>query len=113
MKNVILTTLILALASCASSSGVVPMGKDTFFITRRGGSGFEGRGTLKVDVIREATEYCTSTGKQFQVVGIEESKAAWDYPRAEIQFMCLSADDPELTRPKLVKAPQISVEIKK
>jgi len=105
----------LALASCASNSGVVPIGKDTYLVSRQAATGFTGSGTLKGDAIREATDFCESRKKTLQVVSTQEAQPPFilaNFPKAEVQFMCLDANDPELGRPKLQKTPDTVVEVK-
>jgi hypothetical protein len=50
----ILIVICIALFGCASNSGVVPMGNDTYMVSRQAASGFSGMGTLKADAIKEA-----------------------------------------------------------
>jgi hypothetical protein len=100
------TVVILAaatLSGCATNSGVVPMGPDTFMVSRQAASGFSGMGSLKADAYREAGEFCLKTGKTVRVISTNESQPPYifgNFPRAEVNFMCLSSGDPELTRPK-------------
>ena len=104
-----------ALASCASNSGVVPIGQDTYLVSRQAATGFGGSGTLKADAVREATEFCAGRKKVLQVVSTQEAQPPYilaNFPKAEVQFMCLDANDPELGRPKLRKTPDTVVEIK-
>lgn len=106
----------LLAASCASSSGVVPMGPDTFMISKQAGSGFSGLGSLKADAYREAGEYCIKGGKSARVTASRESQPPYvfgNFPRAEIEFMCLSPGDPELTRPKMTPTSDTVIEIRK
>jgi len=56
-----------------------------------------------------------STGKSLQVINTYEASPPYvlaNFPKAEIQFMCLDAKDPELNRPKLKKEADIAIEIK-
>lgn len=46
--------VLLVLSGCASNSGVVGTGPDTFMVSRQAATGFSGLGTLKADAIREA-----------------------------------------------------------
>jgi len=114
MKKSIISTVIF-LAGCASNSGVMPIGQDTYMVSRQAATGFSGSGTLKSEAFQEANEYCTNLGKSIQVVNTSESSPPYvlgNFPKAEIQFMCLSAKDAELTRPKLKKEADAVVEIK-
>ena len=114
MKIAIIAAIVL-LAGCASNSGVIPIGKDTFMVSRQAATGFSGSGTLKAEAFQEASQYCTNLGKSLQVVSTHEASPPYilaNFPKAEIQFMCLDAKDAELNRPKLRKEPDSIVEIK-
>jgi hypothetical protein len=84
-------------------------------VSRQAGTGFFGPGTLKVDALREANEFCQSMGKLVQVVRTEETKPPFVFtnvPKAEVQFMCLNEGDPDFVRPNLNQGPDTSVEKK-
>lgn len=105
--------LLLLLSGCASNSGVVPIGKDTFLVSRQAATGFTGMGTLKADAIREANAYCVSQKKIVQVVHTEDAHPPFvlgNFPKTEVQFMCLDASDPDVTRPKMHKDPDVVIE---
>lgn len=84
---------LLALATgCASNSGVVPMGQDSYFVSRQAATGFGGAGTLKAEVLREAGQHCTTLNKSIQVVSLTEAKPpfiAGNFPKADLQFRCI------------------------
>ena len=91
MKITILALLSL-LVGCAANSGVVPMGPDTYFVSRQAATGFSGSGTLKAEVLTEAGQYCISRKKTVQVVNTTEAKPPFifgNFPKAEIQFKCM------------------------
>jgi hypothetical protein len=116
MKNFLLLTMCLFLIGCAANTGVVPIGQDTFMVSRQAATGFSGPGNLKAEAFREANEYCISKGKSLQVVSTTETGPPYifgNYPKAEIQFMCLDLNDPELKRPKLRKEADTVVEERK
>ena len=104
----------LSLAGCASNSGVRPIGPDTFMVSRQAATGFSGLGTLKADALDEAKRYCAGQKKELQVVSTNESKPPYllgNFPRAEVQFMCLNSTDPELARPKLQPQPDVAIQV--
>jgi len=106
----------LILTGCAASSGVVPIGKDTYMSSKQAATGFGGLGNLKSELFSDAARYCATEGKTVQVVNTSENAGPYilgNYPRAEIQFMCLHAGDAELQRPKLQKAPDTVIEMRK
>ncbi len=82
----------LLLAGCASNSGVVPMGNDTYMVSRQAASGFSGMGTLKADAMREAYTQCQKTGKRVEVIETIDAKPPYifgNFPKTEIRFMCV------------------------
>jgi hypothetical protein len=112
-KGLLLFTM---LAGCASNSGIVLIGPDTYMVSRQAATGFSGSGTLKAEAFGEANRYCLSQKRTLQVVNTNEATGPFvlgNFPKAEVQFMCLDAGDPELTRPKLRKEPTSVVEIRK
>jgi hypothetical protein len=115
MKEVYFS-LALLLAGCASNSGVVPIGPDTFMVSRQAATGFSGSGTLKAEAFHEANQYCLDHKKQLQVVQTAEAQPPYvftNFPKAEVQFMCLDANDPELVRPKPRKEADTVLEMQK
>ena len=114
-KLILLFVAMLIVSGCAANSGVVPIGPDTFMVSRQAATGFSGLGTLKADAFQEANEYCLSQNKYIRVVNTSESAPPYvwgNFPRAEVQFMCLDKSDVELTRPKMEKAPDTVIQIK-
>lgn len=103
-------------AGCASSSGVVPIGPDTYMVSRQAATGFSGMGTLKADAFKEADTFCKSEGKVLQVVRTQDAQPPFifgNFPKTEVEFMCLTKGDPELGRPKLRKEADIVIEVRK
>ena len=116
MKNILFLTLVLFLIGCAANTGVVPIGQDTFMVSRQAATGFSGSGNLKAEAFREANQFCINQGKSLQVVNTSESGPPYilgNFPKAEIQFMCLDPNDPEFKRPKLRKEADTVIEERK
>lgn len=108
--------LAILLVGCASNSGVVPIGQDTFMVSRQAATGFSGSGTLKAEAFKEAYQYCLNQKKTLQVVNTTEAQPPYifgNFPKAEIQFMCLDPSDSELARRKLKKEADRVIEIRK
>jgi hypothetical protein len=105
-----LILLIAALAGCGtvpSSSGVLPLGPDTYRISARASMGAEAQ-SQKMAVL-EGQQYCKTVGREFMVIGTKVLKASGGY---EVTFRCLKANDPELVRPNLEKAPDTVIQIR-
>jgi hypothetical protein len=116
MRSLYLCLSTLLLTACASHTGVVPMGRDTFMIAKQQATGFPGLGNMKAEIIGEGSRHCAAQGKEFQIVATNETQPPYilgNYPRSEITFMCLASGDPELQRPRLRKTPDTVIEVRK
>jgi hypothetical protein len=116
VKKITSLMFVILMGGCASHTGVVPMGKDTFMIAKQQATGFPGLGNMKAEIIGEGSMYCSNQGKEFQIVSTHETQPPYilgNYPRSEIQFMCIARGDPEHQRPKLVKTPDTVIELRK
>jgi len=109
MKNIILIAATTILSACAHS-GVVSIGPDTYMIANSEW-GFTSGGVQKAKVMKEASDYCNSIGKQMIPISTSQNDVAWGKtPSAEVQFRCLSQGDPELKRPTLEPIPATVIE---
>ncbi len=92
--RVVLGLVILCVAGCASNSGVVPMGNDTYMVSRQAASGFSGMGTLKADAMKEAYAQCQKSGKSVEVLETIDAKPPYifgNFPKTEIRFRCVAS----------------------
>jgi hypothetical protein len=104
----------LGMIGCASNSGVVSMGQNTYMVTRQAATGFSGSGTLKAEALEEASAYCEAHGIQLKVVAITESKPPYilaNFPKAEVVFKALNAGDPELKADAIVDPTGIQLKV--
>jgi hypothetical protein len=96
--------LFVGLVACASAadskSSMVPLGDNTFRITRKATSGFNRDvDALKAEAQDDAEKYCASLGKKIKIVSLTADKPliAMGYVKAMIVFKALDAQDPEIT----------------
>lgn len=108
-----IATFIATLAGCATSSQIVPIGKDTYMLNREAATGFAGTANVKIQAISEAGQYCQKEGKQLRVVGTHEIPGGVGrFSAAEVQFMCLNASDADFNRSPLKPLPTAVIEVK-
>jgi|SRR5450432_3052268 len=82
---------ISLVAGCASTSGVVPLGGDTYLISRSE-KGFDTTGSrVKADSLKEANQFCASKGKQLEVTKATDRDMVpfKSDAQAEIEFRCV------------------------
>lgn len=84
--------LSLGLLGCASNSGIVSIGPDTYFVSRQAATGFSGMGTLKAEALGEAGQFCGAKGRKLQVLGESDARPPFilgNFPKTEIKFACV------------------------
>jgi len=105
----IILGLIVATTGCASSTGVLPFGKDTYTLnttvhfTRGGPSG------AKTSGLQEASAHCVKLGKYMLPVSTESGRYG-EYATYDVVFRCLSEDDPDNIRPDWQRSPDVVIE---
>ena len=113
MKPVITFITVLALTSCASSSGVIKIGPDTYTISTSASPGKGGIPAAKRIAYQEASEECAKRG-DLEIFTLSEkvSSPTWTegMARMELNFRCLRSDDPEFHRQKLQSSPDQIIE---
>jgi len=104
--------LSVTLVACASSSGTIKVGPDTFTISTAASHGKGGVPAAKKIAYQEATDECAKRG--LEVFSLSEKAAP---PNAyegmssfELNFRCLRADDSEFQRQKLQSSPDSIIE---
>lgn len=83
----------LVLSGCAANSGIVPMGSNTYMVSRQAATGFTGMGTLKAQAMREAYTQCQKTNKAVNVIETIDARPPFvlgNFPKTEIRFKCVA-----------------------
>jgi len=84
--------LVFVLFGCAQNSGIIPMGGETYMVSRQAATGFTGMGTLKAEVMREAYSQCQKSNKMVKVLETIDAKPPFifgNFPKTEIRFKCV------------------------
>lgn len=84
-------TIILIISGCANSSGIIPLGKGNFLISRSE-KGFDVTGSaVKADAIKEAGIYCSKMGKDIEISNTTQKDMVpfKSDAQAEIEFKCI------------------------
>ncbi|MFM9437407.1 hypothetical protein ACFDR9_004494 [Janthinobacterium sp. CG_23.3] len=91
MKTIMMVAALSALVGCASTTGVVPTGKDTFMIATHGVMGHSSAGMQKAEAFRQASDYCKTLGKELQPINTGETQGGFGkIAAAEVEFTCLA-----------------------
>lgn len=86
---------VVLVSGCAANSGIVPMGNNTYMVSRQAATGFTGMGTLKAEAMREAYTQCSQTGKAVKVIETIDARPPYilgNFPKTEIRFKCIAEE---------------------
>jgi hypothetical protein len=110
-QTLLITFVLLVLTACASS-GPVPIGRDTYMISKQSSTGFHSGSSVKADIYREANEFCLKNGLQFQPVkdNAKDGVPGYAFANAEVVFRCLADGDREINRPTPSPTPNLIIE---
>ena len=112
-KVPILLFIVIVEVGCgAAKTGVVQIGSDTYMVSKQGWIATQSVGELKAEIYKEANDYCAQQNMKLMPVSANTVAGVLgrSYPEAELQFMCLTENDYELRRPKLMPLPNVRIE---
>jgi hypothetical protein len=86
-----LAILVLALSGCATHSGVIQDGKDSYLVIVSQGMGFSSAGDLKASAYKEAHLFCRRNGKRLETISekIVQQGLLYDSAEADVKFRCI------------------------
>ena len=102
----------LAVTGCAASSGILPAGPNTYFVTERFAPIRGGSAEAQRTALTEANAFCLQQGRQFLPTDLETPPSRNPYGPTgyTVTFQCLSPGDPALTRGGKTRAPDQIIE---
>lgn len=111
MKKILAVASLAILAGCASS-GVIPMDRGSFMITKRSAQFGIGMpvGT-KTDVYKEANEYCSKQGMMVDTINLEMTPSMPASPGSvSLQFRCVPPESLQPQPIQLHREPDVIIE---
>lgn len=91
MNKLILAILVGIISGCATQTGVISTGQDSFMILNQGTGFWTSPSTLVADATREAGNHCTAQKKKIEILSTQERPVGLRpgaYPEGEIRFLC-------------------------
>jgi hypothetical protein len=104
---------VVLVGGCASSTGILPAGPDTYTITEKFAPVRGGGDAAERSALTKANEFCTQQGRQFlpNMMGQAGNTASPYGPTGyTVTFRCLLPNDPAVAQYKLQQAPDVVVE---
>lgn len=92
MKILGCAVVAMLLTACASTSGVVPMGNNSYMISRSE-KGFDTTGSrVKAEALKEANEFCLSRNMKIEIVKSTQKDMVpfKSDAQSEVEFKCTS-----------------------
>jgi hypothetical protein len=82
--------IAIVLTGCASTTGVVPTGKDTYMIAREDNGPAASLGAIKAATFKEAGAFCAGKGKNMQTIKESDTPRSFgQFPQTTLQFTCV------------------------
>lgn len=105
--------LIATLVACAST-GIIPIGKDTYMVSKQSATGYESAVGIKGQILQEANEFCAKQGLAMVLVSLntKDGIPGRSYATAELVFRAVRPDDAENQRLKLERGADTTIEIR-
>ncbi len=85
--------LAILLSGCATQSGVMPEGKDSYLVILSAGYGFTSSADLKIRAHKEAAAFCGGQHKRPETIYEHTAQPGLDSPPEELKFRCVAAGD--------------------
>lgn len=91
MKVVVALLALFVVAGC-SSTGVVPLDKDTYMVAKRSPKiGFVSADDEKAEVYRQANQFCAKQNKQLETINLKEVRSGFGrQASASLEFRCVA-----------------------
>ena len=88
-RNFLPAAFLAAVAGCATSTGVVPIGGDSYMVSHRDNGPAASLGALKAAAYQDAAQFCAGQGKSMQVLRSNDvPRSLGQFPETEVQFTC-------------------------
>lgn len=94
-KLTYLFALVILISGCASRTKFIKTGEDSYKFSRTTMNGFGSPYANKCRTISESKQFCADKGKVMKLISINDYRD-WNYPKADIEFICLDKNDPKL-----------------
>jgi hypothetical protein len=95
-----------AAAGCASSTGILPAGPETYTLSEKYAPVRGGSDEAQRSVLLKANEYCATQGRQF----VPSTMGQGGPTGYSVTFRCLTQNDPAVAAYRLQQAPNVIIE---
>lgn len=98
---------------CVRSTGMLPVGPDTYPVSEHYAPIRGGNATAERVALIEANEFCERRGRKFLPVNMTQPSSMAISPAGySVVFRCLLPNDPELQRPHFESSPELVIELR-
>src|SRR5476651_1031840 len=113
MRWIALTACAGALAGCASSTGILPAGPDTYTLSERFAPIRGGGDEAQREALTKANNFCAEKGRVFVPATMGQAGALYN-PYGPtgytVTFRCLLPTDPAVAKYRIEQAPNVIIE---
>jgi hypothetical protein len=112
-KPIASVIVLLTIAGCASSTGILPAGPDTYTLSEKFAPIRGGGDEAERSALTKASEYCTQQNRVFVPNNMAQSGALanpYGPTGYTVTFRCLLPNDPAVATYRLQQAPNVIIE---
>ena len=115
MKVPLISIVFVCFIAACASTGIMPIGKDTYMVSKQSATGFQSAVGVKGEVLAEANEFCAKQGLVMVLVSLntKDGVPGRSYATAELVFRAVRPEDAENQRPNLERGADTTIEIRK
>lgn len=89
MKRAMVPALVL-LAGCASTTGVIPTGSDSYMIAREDNTPAASLGNIKAQAFKDAAAFCAGRGRSLKTISASDTpRSLGQFPQTTLHFTCV------------------------
>ena len=89
MKSIIAIIFTLAVAGCASTTGVIATGTNQYMVSREDNGPAASLGKIKAETMKDAAAFCSGQGKTMQILRETDTpRSLGQFPQTTLHFSC-------------------------
>ena len=114
MKVSLLSLFLACFITACASTGIIPIGKDTYMVSKQSATGYQSAVGIKGEVLAEANQFCAKQGLVMVLVSLntKDGVPGRSYATAELVFRAVRLEDAENQRPMLERGADTTIEIR-
>jgi hypothetical protein len=114
VTKVVAVVTLAGLSACAATYDVAKLGPDTYSVSSAASPVRGGTSGARSLALARASEYCQKMDREVMVINISgQTTNIHGAGSTDVNFRCLTANDPQLARPTFERSPDMVVQYRR